>query len=952
VHVSGPGGEQQVTADNYGRYAFPSLKAGKYTVRVTAPGFTTETKNEVDISGPIELNPQLAILAETQVVNVEDDTTTVTTDPNSNGTSVVLKEKELQALSDDPDELAQELQAMAGPGSGPNGGQVYIDGFTGGNLPPKSSIREVRINSNPFSSEYDRPGFGRIEILTKPGTDTFRGQVFGQFNNEMFNTRSPLLQQSSLPPYKQIFYGANVTGPIKKEKASFGFNLEGRTVDENAFILATTLDSNFNPVTVNQGIVTPQMRINISPRLDYTISPRNTLAVRYQHSSNEFDKQGIGGFNLVSRAYDTTFTENTVQVTETAVLNTSAVTETRFQYMRNDRTTNGDNTVPSLSVQGAFTGGGPQIGNSGNLTNHWEVTSSTTYTKGTQVWRFGARLRQSLNDDTSVNNFGGAYTFLGGIGPVLDANNQPIAGTSTDLTALERYRRTLLFQQQGLSAAAIRALGGGASYFSLSAGTPTTDVNQFDIGLFINNDWRARPNLTLSYGVRYETQSNIHDFADWSPRVAIAWGVGGSASKPAGTVVRAGFGIFYDRISDNVTLQAERFNGSTQQSYFLINPNTFPVIPTPDQLAASQQPQVLRPVYDGIRAPRTYQVSAGVDRQVNKYIRFSAQYMETRGVSQQMSRNINAPIFGAYPFGDPLLRVLTESVGVSRTHQIVFSPSVNYKRLQMFGFYGISYGRDNITGSPADPYNLRAEWGPSGFSDVRQRATIGSNVTLPWNISLSPFLTASTGVPYNITTGRDTNGDGVSAERPALLGGVAAADCHTGNLLYAAEFGCFNLLPAPGTKTISRNYARGPGMIVLNARIARTWSFGARGERSANGGGGFGGGRGPGGDGGGRGPGGPGGFGGGGPRMMGPPPGGGGRGPGGPMFMGGPGGGGGKYNLTVSINAQNVLNHPNFSAPVGDLSSPFFGQSLGLNGGFGGGSTYNRKIDFQLRFAF
>ncbi len=189
----------------------------------------------------------------------------------------------------------QNCRPWPDPGSGPNGGQVYIDGFTGGNLPPKSSIREVRINSNPFSAEYDRPGFGRIEILTKPGTDTFRGQVFAQFNNEMFNTRSPLLQQSSLPPYRQIFYGANVTGPIKKEKASFGFNLEGRTVDENAFILATTLDSNLSPVTLNQGIVTPQMRINISPRLDYTISPRNTLALRYQHSSNEFDKQGVGG---------------------------------------------------------------------------------------------------------------------------------------------------------------------------------------------------------------------------------------------------------------------------------------------------------------------------------------------------------------------------------------------------------------------------------------------------------------------------------------------------------------------------------------------------------------------------------------------------------------------------------------------------------------------------------
>ena len=102
------------------------------------------------------------------------------TDPTSNGTALVLGEKELAALSDDPDELSDELQAMAGPGGGPNGGQIYVDGFTGGNMPPKSSIREVRINSNPYSTEYDRPGFGRIEIFTKPGSDKIRGQLFFQ----------------------------------------------------------------------------------------------------------------------------------------------------------------------------------------------------------------------------------------------------------------------------------------------------------------------------------------------------------------------------------------------------------------------------------------------------------------------------------------------------------------------------------------------------------------------------------------------------------------------------------------------------------------------------------------------------------------------------------------------------------------------------------------------------
>ena len=936
VQLLGPGGEQRAKTDNLGRYSFTTLPKGKYTLRVIGKGFSVTQKSDVDISSAMQFDAQLVIEAETQVVNVEDEANRVSTDPGSNGTSLVLREKELAALSDDPDELLQELQAMAGPGAGPNGGQIYIDGFTGGNMPPKASIREVRINSNPFSAEYDRPGFGRIEILTRPGSDKIRGQVFGQFNKEIFNSRSPLLAQSTRPPYEQKFFGFNVSGPIKANKASYGFNLERRSIDENAFILATTLDSNLNPVSVNQAVVTPRIHTNLSPRLDYTINTNNTLVVRYQYFNNSSDKLGIGGFSLPTRAYNSSSSENTVQVTETAVLSPKAVNETRFQYMRSALANTGDNTVPSISVQGAFTGGGAQIGDSGNRRNGWEMTNTTTYTRGTQVLRWGGRIRQSFIDDTSVNNFGGSYVFFGGAGPQLDANNQPIPGTSIDLTALERYRRTLLFQQMGLAGPAIRLLGGGASQFNLSAGAPLTAVSQLDVGMFVNNDWRARPNLTISYGVRYETQTNIHDYGDWAPRVGIAWGIGGTAAKPAKTVLRAGGGIFYDRISDSLTLQSDRFNGITQQSYFILNPDFFPVIPSPASLASGQQPQQLQILYNNIRAPRTYQLSAGLDRQINKYVRFSAQFIENRGAHLQRLRNINAPIFGVYPFGDRQLRELTESTGFSRIHQLVFSPNVNYKKLFLFGFYGLSYGKDD-SGVPADPYNVRAEWGPSSFGDVRHRVVVGTNLPLPWKISVSPFLMASSGSPYNITTGRDTNGDGATSERPAFVPGVAASDCHSGNLIYASGFGCFNLLPAPGTATIGRNFARGPAVVSLNARVARTWSFGNRGETAS-------------------GPGGPGGnF----QMKAGGTPGGGERGGGGPMLimMGGPGPGGAnkKYNITLSASASNLLNHANYANPVGDLSSPYFGQSLSLAGGFGpmgGASTYNRKIDFQLRFGF
>src|ERR1019366_878323 len=216
-------------------------------------------RKDVEIVKPTVLDAQLVIAAENQVVNVEAEANSVSADTAENGDALVLGQKELQALSDDPDELAQQLQAMAGPGAGPEGGQIYIDGFTGSNLPPKSSIREVRINSNPFSPEYDRPGFGRIEIFTKPGTDAIHGQAFVQYNKEALNSRSPLLAQSQRPPYKQDFFGFNLGGPLKKQKASFAFDAQRRNTTENAFILATDLDSNLNRQTINQAILTPQI---------------------------------------------------------------------------------------------------------------------------------------------------------------------------------------------------------------------------------------------------------------------------------------------------------------------------------------------------------------------------------------------------------------------------------------------------------------------------------------------------------------------------------------------------------------------------------------------------------------------------------------------------------------------------------------------------------------------
>ncbi len=176
--------EKSVVTNNQGVFTITGLAPGTYTVRVTAPNFGLYENTEVAITAGArqELTVALPVQSVNEQVEVSE-AGQLDTNPDSNVSATVLTEKDLEALPEDPEELEAALQALAGPSAGPNGGQIYIDGFTGGRLPPRESIREIRINQNPFSAEFERLGFGRIEILTKPGADKLRGQAFFNFND-------------------------------------------------------------------------------------------------------------------------------------------------------------------------------------------------------------------------------------------------------------------------------------------------------------------------------------------------------------------------------------------------------------------------------------------------------------------------------------------------------------------------------------------------------------------------------------------------------------------------------------------------------------------------------------------------------------------------------------------------------------------------------------------------
>jgi hypothetical protein len=967
--VSQSGVEKTAVTNDEGIYVVSGLAPGTYTVRATATGFATYENADVQLAAgrrePLDI--KLGVTIAEQKVTVSTETRGVSTESESNANAIVLKGKDLDALPDDPDDLAAALSALAGPSVGPNGGQIYIDGFTGGRLPPKEAIREVRVSQNPLNAENDRPGFGRIDILTRPGYDRWRGSVNFNFNDESMNARNPFAP--SRDSFQSRLYGGTLSGPVTAKKSSFFLDFQRREVDDNDVINALVLNSALNPVSFNQTILQPRRFITFSPRFDYAINQNHTIVSRYTYSHSRVGNVGVSGFNLPSRGYETANTQHTFQITETAVLNPKTINETRFQYVSNKNELNGNNDIPTVQVLEAFTTGGSQVGLSFSQEHRWELQDYVTASWfQNHTFKFGVRLRGVKITDVSRNNFGGTFNFAGGLAPQLDANNNVVLSNGqpvlVNITSLDRFRRTIFLRQQGFTPAQITARGGGPTQFTLSGGNPEAEVSQIDFGGFFQDEWRLRPNLTLTLGLRYEAQSNISSNLNFAPRIFFAWAPGGTSTGTIGQfgsgqprfVIRGGFGYFYDRFNETNTLGANRFNGVNQQRFNVVDPTilggavfnfdgSVSNVPTTGTLAA--QPQVINRVANDLQAPSTMISAINVEKQLPYNLTVFGLLVSIRQRHNLVFRDINAPLPGNPTLRpDPTLGNVFqwESSGYFNMTQFILGVRTQLSRgLTIFANYFTAKTESNtdcvfqIQGGcfPADSYNINADKGRFAFIP-RHNFFLGGTIAIPkLKLSLNPFIIARSGQFFNITTGADTNGDRVFRERPAF----ASSSTLPQNLRHT-PYGDFDINPAPGAVIIPRNFGEGPGFFSVNLGISRTFGFGdlpgakaavAAAAPTASAGA---------------------------PRGGAAPSGGGSPRPPGPAGAAGPGGAGAekRYNFTFSVNINNLFNRSNLSSPVGNLASPLFGQSLSTLGGFGDGggnaASANRRITAGIRFNF
>jgi len=978
VASAGAGTGTTATADSSGAYVVTGLAPGRYIVQATFPGFAKFTSPAIPLAaGQIKrIDVSMAIEVAQQSVTVTDESPTVNVEASGNSSAIVIKGKDLEALSDDPDELSDELTALAGPSAGPNGGQIYIDGFTGGQLPPKSAIREIRINQNPFSAEFDHIGYGRIEILTKPGTDKLHGQFLAQGNDDLFNTGNPFAK--TIPAYHSIQFNANLNGSLSKW-ASFTISVDQRN-NQNDSIYSLYGDA---PVLVSDptqpcgeatagvcevgslsgGLFAPQTRTNIAPRIDLQLGQKNTLTARYQFYRNSQSGQ-IGTTSLPTQSSNSVSTESTVQLSDSWVINEHIVNETRFQYLRDDSATTPVSTMPSISVYGAFAGGGSGGGNESDHTNHLELQNLTTMTVGAQAIKFGTRLRDNRDANSTNANFNGAFafpsttayvdTFNGIMNPQYLKDGQVTAQTFVDIADACPTTQT-----------------GGClpTTVSYTTGPQGALANVFDAALFFQDDWKANKNLTLSGGMRWESQNHIADHDDWAPRVSFAYALDGHKdSKQAKTVLRGGYGVFYDRFSIGDMLTAERFNGSANSQLLttITNPTCFN--PTslsgiPGGVAACGTPSVststVHQVEPGYRSPYIQQTGFSLERQLTKTTTFTTTYLHSFGVHQLVVRNSNAYLPGTYVYGNPPPARPNPAEGivdqfypeaVFKQNQVIVNVNARFTpNFSLMGFYNFTVAdSDGGNGSTtSNSYHLSQDYGRASYAS-RNMVFLLANYQGPWAIRFNPFLIAQAGKPFNITTTNDITGDNFFNDRPSY----ATSASNPADVAQTA-FGALDTIPQNGESIIPANLGNGPAAVTVNLRLSRAFGFGPK-LASANG---------P------NNPGGPppgGGGGGGGGRGGGFGPGswGGGGGRGGPGGMFAPTNTGRKYTVTFNAQALNLFNDIDYAQPGGAViptKDPItgiigpgaqFGKPTSLAGQIFSSGSAARRIFFQATFAF
>jgi hypothetical protein len=870
--------------DALGRFA-SKLPAGTYNLFVTAPGFAPGERDGVALTdnASVDITLRLTIAVLPESVDVDPDGA-LTTSPADNKSALIFDQRRLAELSNDDATFEQQLQALAGADDS-HPAEILVDGFSGARIPPKNTIRQVRINQNPYSAQYPGYGMNRIEITTKPGGAQLHGSLDAQGYDGPFNADNPYAGPE--PPYYTYRLDGQLSGSLGKRTSFFASGFF-RDMENNAAVDAV------DPATfagLTESVRAPDRAHNASLRIDRQVAANNTATLRYELNEEKTANTGVGLLVLPTEGYDSSTEYQTLQVSDTHIVSAKVVNEVRFQYVRTRIQQNAEDNAPTLIVEGSFNGGGSTVGTLHDNQDRYEWQEQVSVELGKHFLRIGAQDVLLRDANESTQNYNQTFIF-------------------SDLTS---YQQTL----EGKTIQQIQAADPNATtQYMVTQGQASADILTGWLGAYAEDEWKATKNLTLNYGLRFESQIAIPDHGDWAPRAGFAWGVGQKNKKAPIAVLRGGFGIFFDRFAVGNLLTSVRQNGLSQQSYFLEDPEicasgdpTDPVSLCPTQKVTAQAPTTYS-VSPRLKSEYSMFWSLGVDHAFGRVGTVSLNWVGERGVHNFLSRNVNAPLPGTYNPAEPATAVYplggTQAVyqfasdGITKGQQFIVNTSLRLtSKSRLFARYWLQQEDSDTAGAtnfPSNEYNLAADYAPA-TENHRHRLYASGSYDLPLGVSVSPTFVAGSGAPFNITTGTDLNGDTIYNDRPAF-----ATDLSRPSVVQTA-YGNFDTQPIAGQKIIPRNYATGPGYAVLFASASKTVGIGPRKMLPGSAGT---------------------------PTMKADPP----------------------CALRFGVESENVLNHVNRGLPVGVLNSPLFGKSISLTPIYTTNQAANRTLTLSTTFSF
>ena len=733
------------TSGEDGTFSLNDVSQGDYVLKVEMKGFEAYQKS-VSVGSqtwkPLKIT--LKIEAAKEQVNVNADSADELSTSDSDAATTRVDDdllRKLPTLSDDVLPLIEKFASP--PAQGTEGLSIIIDGVEGNSIDlPASAIRKIRIDRNPYSALFQHPGKAKVEVTTEHGhRKRYDGGLAMYDRNSLFDARNAFAKFA--PDLDRRLVQANLGGPLLGKSSSFYISAERSMLDQDAIVNAVTLAG---PLVAN--VPTIQHRDNIFARMQWWVSPLHTLYATYTFTDHTYHNKTVGGFNLPEQGVHDGRQKHSVTLDYSAMIPANLRNDLRFSFTHDNDQIGNAAANPAVIVNDAFTAGPSQVFTHDDRRN-FDLQDTVYYGHGKHVATFGARLRTNLIDAFDASNFGGSFEFA----------------------SLGEYA------------------AGNPFLFHIVRGDPNIGFSVLVANGFVQDEVQATPQLTLTFGLRYDWQSTIDNRNNFAPRFAFAF----SPGKSKKTVIRGGAGIFYDNLPGSATEQSLLYDGARLRELVISNPSFPNPFLTGETITPA--PSIIRLAPD-LQAPYLSQTSVGVEQELWHKNSLTVEYSFLHGTHLFRSRNINAPFPQTEVRPDPNFLNINqvESSAFERSHSLTvtfrgrlgkfFEPYAQYV------FSNTTNNTDGIFSLPANSYDLRPEIGPADF-DWRHRFNLMGAVTLPWACRLGLVLSAMSAAPFNITTGFDNNGDTVANDRPA---------------------------------GVTRNTGRGPGSTQLDLRFTKSFS--------------------------------------------------------------------------------------------------------------------------------